>query len=162
MRSRVVGLIAAVVVLGIFPCSALAGRGPEVRVIGEDNQTVALFKSAKCTKGKHFFHAEALSTDGASELDAFIHNFSGFHDYDLELGSTERNLVFQSKQAGTPVYSNEFAPPFPVPGFGKFTFLPKGKRMGMGFGPVMWSNDFSTGVVIAGALECKYPKKKKK
>ena len=130
-------------------------------MIGEEDHTLAVFKSAKCRKGKHFFHAEASSTDGAYELDAFIRDFSGFHDYDLELGNTERDLVFQSKQAGTPVYSNQFQPSFPAPQFGKITFASKGKRMGMGFGPAMWSDDQSTAVVLAGGLECRYPKKRR-
>ena len=161
MASRIVGFVAALLVFGLIPSSAMAGGGPGVTVIGEENAVLAHFKSAKCKKGKHFFHAESFSTDGKYELDAFIHGFSGFHEYDLELGSTDKTLVFQSKQAGTPVYSNEFQPPFPVPGSGKVTFSSNGKRMGMGFGPAMWSDDSSTGVVLAGAVECHYPKKKR-
>lgn len=161
MANRIVALAAALLVVGLLPTAASAAGTPGVTVIGEEDQTLASFKSAKCTKGKHFFHAEAFSTDGAYELDAFIHDFSGFHAYDLELGSTERNIVFQSKQAGTPVYSNQFQPSFPVPGFGKFTFASKGKRMGMGFAPAMWSDDLTTAVVVAGGLECRYPKKKR-
>lgn len=162
MARRIVVLAAALLALGLMPSSALAAGGsPEVTVIGEGDGALAHFKSAKCKKGKHFFHAQAVSTDGAYELDAFIRNFSGFHDYDLELGSTERNLVFQSKQAGTPVYSNQFQPSFPVPGFGRFTFTANGKRMGMGFGPAMWSDDSATAVVVAGGLECRFPKRKR-
>jgi hypothetical protein len=134
---------------------------PEVTVIGENDQTLATFKIAKCKKGAHYFHAEAFSTDGQYELDAFIRGFSGFHKYAVALGSTNPNILFQSRSVGAPAYGNQFQPAFPVPGFGQIDFAPKGKRMGIGFGPAMWSEDASTAVVLAGGLQCKYKKKKR-
>jgi hypothetical protein len=159
-RKQMVGFAAVLLALALTgPSAALAGGSyPGVTVIGENEQALAIFKTAKCRKGKHAFHAEA--TDGQYELDAFIREFTGFHKYDLALGSPNPSIVFQSKHSGTPVYSNQFEPPFPVPGFGQINFSSNGKHMGAGFGPAMWSDDFSTAVVLAGGLECRYPKKK--
>jgi hypothetical protein len=140
--------------------AAAADSGPGVLVIGENEETTT-FKSAKCRKGKHFFHAEAFSTDGKFELDAFIREFNGFHEYDVALGSMNPAILFQGRPAGSTLYSNQFAPSFPVPGAGLIKFTPDGKRIGIGFGPAMWSEDASSAVVVAGALKCKYPKAKK-
>jgi hypothetical protein len=145
----------------VAPVGALAASAPKVTVFGEEDQVLATFTTAKCTKGKHYFHAEATSTDGQYELDAGIREFTGFHPYDVTLGSTNPHILFESKQAGTPAYSNQFVPPYPVPGAGQIRFSPKGKRMGIGFGPAMWSDDSSSAVVLAGGLECRYPRKKR-
>jgi hypothetical protein len=157
---RVLGLAGVIFALAfVAPTAAVAASSPGVRVIGENDQRLATFKTAKCTKTKHFFHAEAFSTDGQYELDAFIRQFTGFHKYDVTLGSTNPAIVFQSKHPG-PTYSNQFEPPYPVPGFGQIRFSPNGKRVGIGFGPAMWSDDTSTAVVLAGGLECRYPRKR--
>ena len=80
---RMLGLAGVVLALGLVaPTAAPGASSPGVRVIGENDQRLATFKSAKCTKTKHFFHAEAFSTDGQYELDAFIRQFTGFHKYD--------------------------------------------------------------------------------
>ena len=161
-RMGIAGFAAVLLALALTAPSALASSSePGVNVIGENDQALATFKTAKCTKGRHFFHAEAFSTDGQYELDAFIREFTGFHKYDVALGSTNPSILFQSKTAGTPIYGNQFQPPFPVPGFGQINFAAKGKRMGIGFGPAMWSEDGSTAVVLAGGLECKYKKRKR-
>jgi hypothetical protein len=167
-RKHWVGLTAALVTLALAaPVSALGYPG--VKVIGQENQLIATFKTAKCTKGKPrkgavSFYADAISTDGQyTLLAAIVQGFTGFHAYDLTL-STEANPYLRfgkaSDKAGEGDYSNEFVPPYPVPGFGQITFSPNGKRMGVGFGPAMWSRDFSDAVVLAGGLECKYKKRK--
>jgi hypothetical protein len=152
------------------PASALAaGSSSGVTVIGQDNEVLAIFKTAKCTRGKPNksginFYADATSTNGEYELlAAFVRDFAGFHSYDLVL-STEANPYLRFSRVGEYAsggYSNEFVPPFPVPGFGQIKFSPNGKRMGIGFGPAMWSRDFSSAVVLAGGLECRYAKKKR-
>jgi hypothetical protein len=159
---RVLGLAGVVIALVfVGPAAASAASAPGVRVIGENEKLLAIFKTAKCRKGKQYFHAEATSTNGQYELDAGIREFSGFHPYDVTLGSTNPHILFESKQAGTPAYSNQFEPPYPVPGFGEINFSANGKRMGIGFGPAMWSDDFSSAVVLAGGLECRYPRKRR-
>jgi hypothetical protein len=159
---RVLGLAGMVFgLVFVVPSVASAASSPGVRVIGENEQVLAIFKTAKCTKGKHYFHAEAFSTDKAYELDAGIRDFSGFHPYEVALGSTNPHILFESRQAGSPAYSNEFEPPYPVPGAGQIRFSPNGKRVGIGFGPAMWSDDGSSAVVLAGGLECRYPKKRR-
>jgi hypothetical protein len=156
---RIVGVAGVLLALALTaPTAALAASGPEVSVIGENEQVLATFTTAKCVKGRHAFHAEGI--DGQYELDVFIRKFTGFHKYAVALGSANPSIVFQSKQAGSPFYSNQFDPPYPVPGFGLIKFSPNGKRVGVGFGPAMWSSDFSTAVVLAGTLECSYSKKK--
>lgn len=161
-RMPMVGFAVVLVALALTAPSALASSSvPGVTVIGENDQTLATFTTAKCTKSAHYFHAEAFSTDRKYELDAFIRGFSGFHKYDVTLGSTNPSILFESTSPGTPAYSNQFQPAFPVPGFGQIDFSAKGKRVGIGFGPAMWSEDASTAVVLAGGLECKYKKKKR-
>jgi hypothetical protein len=161
-RMRIVGCALVLFALALSASTAHAASSePEVTVFGEAEQPIAYFKTAKCKKGKAFFHAEAFSTDRQYELDAFIRGFSGFHKYDVTLGSTNPNILFDSVQPSAPIYGNQFQPSFPVPGFGQINFSAKGKRMGIGFGPAMWSEDGSTAVVLAGGLECKYPKKRR-
>jgi hypothetical protein len=157
---QIAGLAAVLIALALTAPSAAFASDLGVTVIGENEQALATFKTAKCKKGKSYFHAEAFSTNGQYELDAFIRGFTGFHKYDVALGSTNPNILFQNKSPAAPIYSNQFEPPFPVPGFGLIKFSPNGKRMGIGFGPAMWSEDGSTAVVLAGGLECRYPKKR--
>jgi len=158
----IVGFAVVLLALALTAPTALAGSTDAgVNVIGENDQALATFKTAKCTKSAHYFHAEAFSTDGQYELDAFIRGFTGFHKYDVTLGSTNPTILFEDKHPGTPAYSNQFQPSFPVPGFGQINFSAKGKRMGIGFGPAMWSEDGSSAVVLAGGLECKYKKRKR-
>jgi hypothetical protein len=149
----------------LAPSAALALPG--VTVIAQENETIAIFKSAKCTKNKSRkyganFHLDATSTNGAYELVATILGFSGFHKYDLVLSATA-NPVLRLNQVGDLAggYSNEFVPPYAVPGFGQIKFSPDGKRVGLGFGPAMWTRDASDAVVLAGALECRYRAKKR-
>jgi hypothetical protein len=156
---------AALLVLGVGVSSATAAS-PGVTVIGEENVTLAVFKKAKCTKGKKKtnFFIDSTSTNGQYELTAsLVGDFSGFHPYDLVLAENASDYLRVSKKG---VYdggwSNEFVPPYPVPGFGQIRFSANGKQVGLGFGPAMWNRDFSSAVVVAGGLECTYPKKKKK
>jgi hypothetical protein len=161
------GLVAALLALTFAAPTALAAQ-PKVTVIGEDNAVLATFKTAKCKKGKKSktgtnFFADAISTNGKYELNVDIFSdFSGFHKYELALGA-DANPVLRFSEKGETLsggYSNEFVPPFPVPGGGEINFTPNGKRMGVGFGPAMWNRDASSAVVLAGALECRYPKKR--
>jgi hypothetical protein len=162
------GLTAAVLALTLTAPAALAAQ-PKVTVLGEDDAVLAIFKTAKCKKGRTTkagtnFFADAVSTNGRYELtvDIFL-GFTGFHKYDLTL-DPEANPVLRFSEKGeyqSGGYSNEFVPPFPVPGFGQIKFSSNGKRMGVGFGPAMWSRDASSAVVVAGGLECRYAKKKR-
>jgi hypothetical protein len=163
--------IAAILFLLAFlvPSGALAAGSPGVRVIGNENEVLAIFKTAKCTKGKPrkggvSFYADATSTNGEYELlAAIVLGFTGFHEYDLTL-SPDANPYLRFSRVGdfaSGGYSNEFVPPYPVPGFGQINFSKDGRRMGVGFGPAMWSRDFSDAVVLAGGLECRYPRKKR-
>lgn len=143
-----------------------------VTVIGEDDQILATFRSAKCSKGKvkdkkgrSGFFVDAIS--GQYELTAHIDRarFAGFkRTYELIFGPESDGYLLFNKVGETTggVYSNSFVPPFAAPGYGAIAFSPNGKRVSIGFGPVMWTQDFSTGVVLAGALECRYPKKGRK
>jgi hypothetical protein len=149
----------------LVPAGATASV-PGVTVIGEEDMTLAIFKKATCKRGratKGSFYIDATSTNGKYELvAAFTGGFSGFHEYDLTLDPNPNPyLHFNEKGKYTNGYSNEFVPPYPVPGFGAIKFSPNGKRVGIGFGPAMWNRDASKAVVLAGGLECSYPKKKK-
>jgi hypothetical protein len=166
---KLVALAGALAALALIaPSVALAGSFPGVTVIGQENEVLAIFKTAKCTKGKPkkagvSFYADSTSTNGEYELlAAIVLGFTGFHKYDLTL-STDANPYLRLNKVGdySGGYSNEFVPPYPVPGFGQINFSSTGKRMGIGFGPAMWSRDFSDAVVLAGGLECRYPKKSK-
>jgi hypothetical protein len=165
-----VGLVGLLIGLALLlPATALGASAPGVTVIGQENQVLATFKTAKCKKGKPrktgaSFYAEAVSTDGQYELavDIFF-VFTGFHKYDLTLDPTPASVLrFSTKgDFASGGYSNEFVPPYSVPGFGQINFTPNGKRMGVGFGPAMWNRDASDAVVLAGGLECRFPKKAK-
>ncbi len=162
------GLLSALALLG--PPAALAASPPGVRVIGEENKLLATFKTAKCKTKKPkgvgaSFLAKAISTNGQYELsaDVFQPVFSGFHKYELKLEPDAKAVLYFSGMGGSgTVYSNEFVPPFSVPGFGQIRISKDGSRMGIGFGPAMWSQDLSTGVVLAGGLECRYANKTKR
>jgi hypothetical protein len=171
MRTKWIPACAGLVVaLALAMPSAAVAAAPAVTVIGQENAILAKFTTAKCTKGKPrggkiSFTAEATSTNGQYELvAAIVLAFTGFHKYDLSLepdpnpylhfGAKSERAVFGSG------YSNEFVPPYPVPGFGRFTFTPNGKRMGIGFGPAMFNKDASDAVVLAGGLECRYKGKR--
>jgi hypothetical protein len=170
MKSMPAALLATLL-LGLaltIPQTAAAAES-KVTVFGQENEVRAIFKTAKCTKGKKrggkvSFYIDSVSTNGSYELTATIfQSFTGFHQYDLTLDpNPTAYLRFSEKgeyQSGG--YSNEFVPSFPVPGFGAIKFSPDGKRVGLGFGPAMWNRDASDAVVLAGAVECRYPKKKK-
>lgn len=136
-------------------------------MIGEDNAVLATFTVAKCKKSTRnkttSFFADAVSTDRKYELSVDIFRaFTGFHKYDLTLDA-EANPILRFNPVGDyrgGVYSNTFVPSHPVPGFGRVNFSSNGKRMGVGFGPAMWSRDTSRAVVVAGGLECRYPKRR--
>jgi hypothetical protein len=162
MKLGVAGLMAALALL--VPCAAAAAT-PAVTVIGDNDQVLAEFTTAKCLKGttrKGSFFAKATSTNGKYELAVeILFAFTGFHKYDLSLEPDPTPYVRFSVKGDSSGYSNEFVPPFPVPGFGQIRFSPKGKRMGVGFGPAMWNRDASDAVVLAGALECRYKPKRR-
>jgi opacity protein-like surface antigen len=157
-------VFAALLVLALGAASAAAAPAPGVTVLGEEGTQVAVFKKAKCTKTKRkSFFLTSTSTNGQYELSAVIlRDFSGFHSYDLALEDNPSDYLRVSpKGSAEGGWSNEFVPPYPVPGFGEINFTPNGKQVGLGFGPAMWNREFTSAVVVAGGLECTYPKKKK-
>ena len=164
-----IAILAALLALTLLATPALAAQ-PKVTVLGEEETLLATFKTAKCRKGKKAssgsnFFLDAISTDGKYELTASFYGgtFTGFHKYDLQLDpDASPTLRFSEKgEYRSGGYSNEFVPPYPVPGFGQINFSRDGKRVGLGFGPAMWNRDASSAVVLAGGLECRYPKKRR-
>jgi hypothetical protein len=155
---------AAALVLFLGTASASAAA-PGVTVLGEEGTQVAVFKKAMCTKSKKSksFYIDSTSTDGQYELQVVIFkDFSGFHSYKLALETSPSDFIRVAPKGNAEHgWSNEFVPPYPVPGFGEINFTPNGKQVGLGFGPAMWNPDFSSAVVVAGGFECTYPKKKK-
>jgi hypothetical protein len=152
----------------LLPASAMAGTAAKVTVIGQDNQILGVFKTAKCKtrtpKGVGTsFLSRSVSTNGRYELEAKIFQpvFHGFGKYDLTLDPDARAVLYFQAIGGGPIFSNEFVPPYSVPGFGQINFSKSGKHVGLGFGPAMWSQDFSDAVVLAGGLECRYATKPK-
>jgi hypothetical protein len=163
------GLAGILIALALaMPASALAISAAGVKVIGQEDKVLAVFKTAKCKTKKPkgvgtSFLSHSISTNGQYELrsDVFQPVFTGFGEYDLSLEDNAKAVLYFKKIAGGPIFSNEFVPPYPVPGFGQINFTKDGSRMGLGFGPAMWSQDFSDAVVLAGGLECRYSKKPK-
>lgn len=119
------------------------------------------FHTAACKRSKHRFTAvlggEVRNPDYA--LAVHIDGFSGFHRYAVTLGPSLDGVFLKLFGPGDAVYSNFYRPPYPVPGAGRVTFGNGGRVMGVGFGPAMFSADGSDGVVLAGAVTCKYPKR---
>ncbi len=160
-----IGLAFGIVALALAAPSSAIAAAPGVTVLGAENQELAKFTTAKCLKGttrKGSFFAKATSTNGQYELDVeILFAFTGFHKYDLNLEPEANPYLRFGVRGDESGYSNEFVPPFPVPGFGQINFSRKGKRMGVGFGPALWNRDASDAVVLAGGLECRYKKKKR-
>jgi hypothetical protein len=159
------GAAGLMVALALLVPSAAAASVPGVTVIGENDQVLAKFTTAKCLKGttrNGSFFAKATSTNGQYELAVeILFAFTGFHKYDLSLEPDPTPYLRFSTKGDPSGYSNEFVPPFPVPGFGQINFSSNGKRMGVGFGPAMWNRDASGAVVLAGGLECRYKPKRR-
>lgn len=159
------GMAGLMVSLALLVPSAAAAATPKVTVIGANDQILAEFTTAKCLKGKTpkgSFFAKAISTNGQYELAVdILFAFTGFHKYELSLEPEPSYYLRFSVKGDESGYSNEFVPPFPVPGFGQIDFSSNGKRMGVGFGPAMWNRDASDAVVLAGALKCQYKKKRR-
>ena len=140
------------------PVNAAPDTTPKVTVFGQDNQIVAEFTTARCRKSKGSFVALTPRVNGY-RMFVSIESFSGFHTYDLVRGPDADPYVSMTVN-GEEAFSTLYVPPFPVPGFGQVRFKAKGKRMGVGFQPML--NAAGTdGVVFAGALECRYKKKGK-
>jgi hypothetical protein len=162
---RKIGLAGLLAMLALMVPSGAAASVPAVTVFGSNDQMLAKFTTAKCRKGttrKGSFFAKAISTNGQYEIDVAIYfAFTGLHEYDLALEPEANPYLRFSVEGDESGYSNEFVPPFPVPGFGQIRFSPNGKRMGIGFGPAMWNRDASDSVVLAGGLKCRYPKKRR-
>lgn len=140
------------------PVNAAPDTTPSVIVMSEGDQPVAEFTTAKCRKSHGSFMALTPRVNGY-RMFVSIEAFSGFHTYDLVRGPNADPYVSMTVN-GEAAFSTLYVPPFPVPGFGQVRFSPTGKRMGVGFQPML--NQAGTdGVVFAGALQCRYKKKGK-
>lgn len=159
-----VGLLAVVVAL-LAPAQAGAVDDFGMKVIGEESEVLATFKKAKCRKGsgkgKGTFFASGISTNGQWKLSvSFYETFTGFHKYDLVMAK-EADPVLRVYPVADPNgdFSNEYVPPFDVPGEGLIRFPRKGNELRAGFIPVMWNRAGNDGVVVAGGVDCLYPRK---
>jgi hypothetical protein len=140
------------------PVNAAPDTTPSVIVMGEGDQPVAEFTTAKCRKSHGSFMALTPRVNGY-RMFVSIEAFSGFRTYDLVRGPNADPYVSMMVN-GEAAFSTLYVPPFPVPGFGQVRFSRTGKRMGVGFQPML--NQAGTdGVVFAGALQCRYKKKGK-
>jgi hypothetical protein len=158
------GLLAVLMAL-LVPAPAGAVDDFGMKVLGQESEVLATFKKAKCRKGsgkgKGTFFANGTSTNGQWKLSvAFFDTFTGFHKYDLLLAK-DADPVMRVFPASDPNgdFSNEYVPPFDVPGEGQVRFPRKGKEMRAGFIPVMWNKGGTDGVVVAGGVDCIYPRK---
>jgi len=155
-RSVIAGTLAFLLLLAAP--AAMAAGPHRVRVI-HGKKTAWSFHTGKCVRSKHRFTAvlggEVKNPDYALALE--IDPFTGFHDYAVTLGPSSDVFLklFGPKDA---VYSNFYKPPFPAPSLGKVTFSANGRLMGVGFGPAMFSKDFTDAVVLAGVVTCRYKK----
>lgn len=164
---RAGALVAALAVLAMLvPAPAGAVDAFGLKVLGEEGQELATFKKAKCRRGttpksKGVFFASSTSTNGQWKLSvSFFDSFTGFHPYKLVM-SVDADPVLRVWPVGAPGgdFSNEHVPPFDVPGEGEVRFPRKGKEMRAGFIPVLWNQGGTDGVVVAGGVDCNYPKK---
>jgi len=158
-RSLLPTTLLALITAGLAsPANAAPNPASKVTVFGQDNQIVAEFTTAKCGKPHGSFVALTPRVNGY-RLFVSIEKFSGFHTYDLVRGPEADPYVSMTVN-GEAAFSTLYVPPFPLPGFGQVRFSPKGKRMGVGFQPML--NQAGTdGVVFAGAVQCQYKKRGK-
>lgn len=164
-RAGVLALAAAVLTLPV-PAQAGAVDAFGLKVLGEEGEELATFKKAKCRRGttpksKGTFFAASTSPNGQWKLSvSFFGTFRGFRTYKLKM-APEGDPVLRVYPVGAPNadFSNEYVPPFDVPGEGEIRFPRKGKEMRAGFIPVMWNRGGTDGVIVAGGVDCNYPSK---
>jgi hypothetical protein len=158
-------VVVALLALALAASSTAHARTHRVRVF-HGSQVVWTFHTAKCVKSKHRFTAvlggETRNPDYAMAVS--IEGFTGFHRYPVALGPSLAPGSVYLKLFGpnNSEYSNFYTPPFPSPGAGHVTFASRGKLMGVGFGPAMYTRDGSDAVLLSGVVKCKYKKKRAK
>ncbi len=157
-RIAVVGAMVLVLALTVASTTPAVVTPHGVLVLNSKSQVVATFRVAKCSKGKDYFRAKAVSENGWV-LQVLIREFAGFKTYPLALAKDADRWVLLFDPPETTRYSNVYVPPYPAPGYGRITFASRGILMGVGFSPT-YSKDFSDAVTFTGVLQCKYPKPK--
>jgi hypothetical protein len=137
-----------------------------------ESEVVAVFTTAKCVHKKSksgsgpYFLAKAKSTDGQSELQVSIPEFTGFKtEYEVEPGeiTPKPSVTFALGEGNSNhFYSSTYAPPVPVPTIGEIIFREAGHLMGVGYGPAMFDYHGASAVFFTGVVECEKAKKGKK
>lgn len=155
------------VLVGVLALSltlpAMSQANVEVARISNDADPVPLasFASAKCqkaTKKKALLKFIATAKNRGYTLHVNIYRSVSSSNM-LTYGSDGDAEFTVSGPGGS--WSNLNRPPNAPPGGGAIAFNGKRTRMGLGFSPA-FSDNLSTGISVAGGLNCKYPKKKKK
>ncbi len=154
------GALAAFAVVLAAGASFAAPAGAHRVTVIHGKQVVWTFHTAKCVKRAHVFTAVFGGEDKRPDyaMGLRIDGFDGFHDYPLTLDFDSVVFLKLFGPNGA-VYSNIYKPPFPSPGAGKVTFARRGKLLGVGFGPAMYTRAATDAVVLSGVVTCSYKKK---
>jgi hypothetical protein len=167
-RPRVGAGLALVLAGLVFALSAASSAtaitlSPGVRVLDGNNNVLALFTSAKCSRPKPYYSFNAVAKSQGWTLDVTFwrdesQQFTNNHTFNVEFGPASAITVdvFAPDRS---FYSTSYAPPNPPRSAGGLRFGPGGARIGIGLFAVL-SPDIQTGVAIAGGLQCHYPRRR--
>src|SRR3954447_19088226 len=118
----------------------------------------AKFKVKRKSSGK-VFHAGARTTNGAYTLDITILDFKGFgKEYNVPFGQISTDVGLEGVNS-----TADFDNAYPFPGgqppnsAGTVAFRRGGDKVGVGV-YALPNQDYSQGVVLAGAMKCAYPR----
>ena len=156
---RLTVAVAVIIALGLPLAAARAASGPPpgIRVFDGQNDTLALFTSAKCKTGRLGFIA--VGHNNGYLLYIRVAHFTGFHRYGLKRGVYTGTFI-EVRNPSLQYFASDFIPPYHIPGGGAVDFADHGKRLGGGFYP-MFNEAGTDGVGVAGGLTCNYPSKQK-
>jgi hypothetical protein len=142
--------------LALPAASANAADTFGIRVIRGEDPAFLIFHSATCHIDKRNGF-QAVAYQQGWRLLVRVSPFSGFHRrYELVRGQSTGTFIDLAHFSSHVHYASDFVPPYPVAGGGLINFSGNGSMMGAGF-LLMFSEDGSHAVDVAGGLRCHYP-----
>lgn len=172
-RRSIRAALCAAAVLGVLavptgfagPAASEANGIHGVIVARQDGFTLRTFADAKCSISRNGFTATAKALFGAHvRLSVHIQPFDKFGTYGLnpgEAGARRLTTFISFTDARGVDYASNFIPPHPVDSLGEIDFTNDGQVIGVGFKP-LFNASGSEALIVTGAMDCHYPKKKKR
>jgi hypothetical protein len=163
MPARLRPILCACALIATAAAAVPVAASASVKVYDKAGQVLATIEKAKCRQSTNgSFKATSLPGNAPYVLEATIGKpmWEGFrHHYPVFYGDTRISVDLFGP--GSSLYSN-----FPLPGTppstvvgGAINFDNGGKQVGVGLDPAL-AEDLSTGLIIAGVMKCKYPRRR--